>query len=254
MTLPSYAIDTEILENKPVSPGVYRLTVAAPEIARVAKPGQFIQVLVNRSFLLLRRPFGAADADREKGTLAIFYRLVGKGTRELSRIKAGETINCLGPLGRGFDLDAEKPLLVGGGMGLAPLLLLARHFDGQADVLMGGKNRQEVFWSELFRPHCSEVLVTTDDGAVGAKGFPTDLLPKLLEKRGYGRLYVCGPQIMMEKVSAIAARFSVPCQVSFERRMACGLGVCLSCSIDAKDGQRRKVCKDGPVFWAGEVL
>ncbi len=254
MILPSCAIDTEILENKSVSPGVYRLTVSADEIARTAQPGQFVQVLIERSFLLLRRPFGVADINRNKGTLTMFYRLVGKGTHELSRLKAGETVNCLGPLGHGFALDAQRPLLIGGGMGLAPLLLLARQFNGKATVLIGGKNQPEVFWSELFRPLCTGVLVTTDDGSAGIKGFPTEVLPTHLERNGYDRLYVCGPQIMMEKVSEIAARFSIPCQVSLERHMACGLGACLSCGIDTKGGQRKKVCKDGPVFWAEEVL
>ena len=139
-------------------------------------------------------------------------------------------------------------------MGLAPLLLLARNFAGTATVLIGGKNRQEVFWSDLFRPLCADVLVTTDDGSAGLKGFPTDLLPSLLEAGNFDRLYVCGPQIMMEKISEIAALFSLPCQVSLERHMACGLGACLSCGIDTKSGQRKKVCKDGPVFWAEEVL
>ncbi len=254
MTLPSYAVEAEILESKHVIPGVYQLTVAAKEIARTAQPGQFVQVLIERSFLLLRRPFGVADTDPNKGTLTMFYRLIGKGTRELSKLKAGETVNCLGPLGHGFDLDARQPLLIGGGMGLAPLILLARRFNGKAVVLMGGKNRPEVFWSELFRPLCTEVLVTTNDGSAGVKGFPTDLLPSLLEQGNHDRLFVCGPQIMMEKVSEIASRFSVPCQVSLERHMACGLGACLSCSIDTKSGKRKKVCKDGPVFWVEEVL
>ena len=254
MILPNCAIEANILENKPVSPGVYQLTVAAEDIARAVQPGQFIQVLIERSFLLLRRPFGAADTDPQKRTVTMFYRLVGNGTRELSRMKKGETINCLGPLGHGFDVDAQRPLLIGGGMGLAPLLLLARNFAGTATVLIGGKNRHEVFWSDLFRPLCADVLVTTDDGSAGLKGFPTDLLPSLLEAGNFDRLYVCGPQIMMEKISEIAALFSLPCQVSLERHMACGLGACLSCGIDTKSGQRKKVCKDGPVFWAEEVL
>jgi len=254
MILHKYAIDAEILENQPVNPGIYRLTVDAKEIAGTAQPGQFIQVLIDRSFLLLRRPFGAADVDPEKGTLTMYYRTIGKGTQELSRMKTGESINCLGPLGNGFACDAQRPLLIGGGMGLAPLLFLARRFSGKSDVLMGGRNHQEVFWSDLFHFHCSNVFVMTDDGSAGKKGFPTQLLPQILEKGSYDRIYVCGPQIMMAKVSEIAASHDVPCQVSLERRMACGLGACLSCGITTRDGQRKKVCKDGPVFWAEEVL
>ena len=159
----------------------------------------------------------------------------------------------LGPLGNGFDMKAEHPLLVGGGMGLAPLLFLAKAFSGKADVIVGGRNREEVFWTEIFQPHAREIFITTDDGSVGRKGFTTEILPELTEARDYDCIYVCGPEIMMKKISAIAAERGVPCQVSLERRMACGLGACLSCGCDTTDAKRVKVCKDGPVFWARDV-
>ncbi len=196
--------------------------------------------------LLLRRPFGIADV-KDK-SITVFYRVLGEGTKALTSVKSGDLLNVLGPLGNGFKTDAKRPLLVGGGMGLAPLLYLARFYQGKADILMGGRNKQEIFWEEYFRPYANNIFITTDDGSVGTKGFTTNLLPQLLTDTKYDLVAVCGPGIMMQLISDIAAKYDVPCQVSLEKRMACGLGACLSCAVDTKDGQRKKVCKDGPVF------
>lgn len=136
-------------------------------------------------------------------------------------------------------------------MGLTPLLFFAAAH-GSSSVLMGGRTRAELFWEELFRPHVRAVHATTDDGSYGAEGFVTTLLPELLQEGDYDAVAVCGPPIMMERVAQMAASFGLPCEVSLERRMACGLGACLSCAVDTSSG-RRKVCKDGPVFSAEEV-
>lgn len=253
MALPKVAVDAAVIKNQQVSSDVYRLELLCPQIIAGAAPGMFVQIRIDRGMLLLRRPFGIADIDRESNILTLFYRVLGQGTEALTEIKPGELLNVLGPLGNGFDTTAHQPLLVGGGMGLAPLLYLAHCYNGKADILLGGRNRQEIFWTEHFKPYVHDIFITTDDGSLGTKGFTTSLLPELLEKTNYDLIAVCGPGIMMQKIAEIAEKSKISCQVSLEKRMACGLGACLSCVIDTTDGKRKKVCKDGPVFWAKEV-
>lgn len=251
MRLRKVAADTPILRHEEIGAGVWSLELDAPQIASCAQPGQFVHVKLPGA--LLRRPLSIADAGG--GVLRLIYRTVGKGTKLLSSLKEHTAVNCLGPLGRGFDTNCARALLVGGGMGIAPLLFLAKQFGGRADILMGGKNARELFWTELFGGLVNEMFLTTDDGSLGEKGFTTAYLPKLLEKNAYDRVFACGPQVMMEGVWRLAKAREIACQVSLERHMACGLGACLSCTCEAKDGgARKKVCGDGPVFWAGEVL
>lgn len=241
--------DAKILSNEEVAEKIFRLTVDAPELAEISRPGQFVQVKVADEFTL-RRPLGIAST--ANGHLKIFYRAVGRGTEILSKKRSGDTLNVLGALGNGYTPREGKILLVGGGMGLAPLLCAAEKFD--SDVLIGGRNKGEViFWQEEFRPNVGKVFITTDDGSYSKKGFVTSFLPEILAAENYSAIYTCGPEIMMRGVAKFALEKNLPCEVSFERRMACGLGACLSCSIDTLDG-RRKVCKDGPVFDARKVF
>ena len=241
--------NVEILANEAVAEKIFRLTVDAPELAAQAKAGQFVHVKISDEFTL-RRPFGVAST--AGGMVKIFYRLVGRGTEALSRRRAGERLNILGALGNGYTPREGKILLVGGGMGLAPLLCAAEQFS--SDVLMGGRNAGEVdFWQAEFNPYAEEIFLTTDDGSVGKYGFVTDAFPDVLSKKNYSAVLTCGPEIMMRGVAKLAAEKNIPCEVSFEKRMACGLGACLSCSIDTVNG-RRKVCKDGPIFDAKEVF
>ena len=241
--------NAKILSNEEVAEKIFQLTLDAPELAQISRAGQFVQVKISDEFTL-RRPLGIAST--AGGKVKIFYRAVGRGTENLSKRRAGECLNILGALGNGFTPRDGKILLVGGGMGLAPLLCAAEKFS--ANVLMGGRNRGEViFWQEEFRPHVEEIFITTDDGSFGQKGFVTDLLPEILAAKNYSAILTCGPEIMMRGVAKLALEKNLPCEVSFEKRMACGLGACLSCSIDTVDG-RRKVCKDGPVFDAQKVF
>lgn len=239
--------DAVILSNAAVAEKIFQLVVDAPELAEQSRAGQFVQVKISDEFTL-RRPLGIASA--RGGKVKIFYRLVGRGTEALSTRQAGERLNILGALGNGFTPRDGKSLLVGGGMGLAPLLCAAEQFN--SDVLIGGRTKDEVnFWINEFRPHVAKIFITTDDGSAGRCGFVTDLLPEVLAAENYSAVLTCGPEIMMRGVARLAK--DLPCEVSFERRMACGLGACLSCSIDTVDG-RRKVCKDGPVFDARAVF
>lgn len=254
--MPKVAIDAKILDNKQLSADVKELIVYAPQIAEQVMPGQFVQVKVAEGEPLLRRPISIASADAAKGTLSLIYRIIGKGTARLAELKVNDEVNCLGPLGNGFDLTCKRPLLVGGGMGIAPLIFLAQQLRSETkEILMGGRNKDELFWQSMYENIVDAIHITTDDGSLGTKGFTITLLPKLLKQNVYDRIFVCGPEIMMESVAKIAKAHDIPCQVSLEKHMACGIGACLSCTCESKNGgKRKKVCTDGPVFWAGEVL
>jgi dihydroorotate dehydrogenase electron transfer subunit len=254
MNLPKIAVDTEIVSNREIAGGVWEAVVQADEIAKNAKAGQFIHVGIKGGGVLLRRPISISKIDRAGGRLHLVYRVVGKGTAILAKLKQGDSVNCLGALGSGFDADCKNALLVGGGMGIAPLRSLAMTLGREkASILMGGRNAAELFWQDMYKDLVKDLFITTDDGSLGVKGFTTELLPKLLKENCYDRIFVCGPEIMMKKVAQIAKEYNVPCQVSLEKRMACGIGACLSCTCDSSAG-RKKVCKDGPVFWAEEVF
>ena len=243
--------DTEIKSNVEVAENIFRLEIFSQELSEIANAGQFVQVKISDDFTL-RRPLGIASA--KNGVVKIFYRLIGRGTKFLSAKKSGEHLNILGALGNGFNTNVDgRILLVGGGMGMAPLLSVAEKIPA-VDILMGGKTADEIiFWIHEFKPEVTKIYITTDDGSRGSKGFVTTLLPEVLDYEDYAAIYTCGPEIMMRGVAKIAKENNIPCYVSFERRMACGLGACLSCSIDTLNG-RKKVCKDGPVFKADEVF
>lgn len=254
--MPKIAIDCAIIENRKITDDVYEVILSAPEIAKQAVPGQFVHVKITNTEPLLRRPISIANVDVKTGTLNLIYRIVGKGTAALAGLNKGNLVNCLGPLGNGFNLDCKRPLLVGGGMGIAPLIFLAQRLKSQdTTILMGGRNKAEMFWPSMFENYVNHTFITTDDGSLGEKGFTVNLLPKLLQENKYDRIFVCGPQVMMEAVAKIASDAKIPCQVSLEKHMACGIGACLSCTCKTKgQDKRKKVCTDGPVFWAEEVL
>lgn len=254
--MPKVAIDALIVANNQITADVKEVVVWAPLIAETAVPGQFIHLKVADGEPLLRRPISIAGVDTVKGTIRLIYRVLGKGTMHLATLAKEDKVNCLGPLGKGFDLGCKRPLLIGGGMGIAPLIFLAQRLDPQnTTVLMGGRNKAEMFWPSLYKELVKDIHITTDDGSLGTKGFTVDLLPSLLKEKQYDRIFVCGPQIMMEAIARLAQKHQIPCQVSLEKHMACGIGACLSCTCASNhDGKRKKVCTDGPVFWAEEVL
>jgi len=249
-------LEAEIIENSVVIPQVRRMQLRAPEIAAIVQPGQFVQVRKKESTVFLRRPFSIADANTEKGTICIMYRVVGKGSAEMAAMNPGERISVEGPLGTGFSLGEGRPLFVGGGVGIAPLIFLTKRLQQKKPiVLIGGKNKEETFWTKYLEEYADKIYITTDDGSVGQKGFTIQAIPDLLEKNSIDRIAACGPMIMMKGVAEIAARYKKECEVSMEKRMACGIGVCLGCTFEGKiTGRRLKVCSDGPVFPAKEVF
>ena len=234
---------------------VFKIVLDAPEITSQAQPGQFVQVKTSPLAIpLLRRPISIADIKDNK--LTLFYRLLGEGTNFLSHYKPGETVDILGPLGHGFKLEGKNPLLVGGGIGIAPLLYLARLFHPAtpADILLAGRCAAEMFWVDIFKPFCKNIYITTDDGSMGTKGNAMALLPELLHSGQFDHLYTCGPDPMLKGVAKETQLQKIPAQLSLERYMCCGLGACLACACEGTDGKRLKVCLNGPVFNAGEVL
>ena len=257
IALPKMVVEAQVVGNVDISTLVKELVLYAPEIAAQAVPGQFLHVRVTSVTYhpLLRRPLSISSVDAELGTVSMIYRIVGQGTACLATLNKNDSVDCMGPLGKGFTLQGQSPLLIGGGMGLAPLVFLAGCLCSRPiEVLMGGRTEKEMFWVDIFNHMCQNLHITTDDGTLGSKGVTLDILPELLQTGKFDMIYTCGPRVMMDGVARLAKQYNIPCQVSLEEYMACGLGGCLSCTCAMNDGSRKKVCTDGPVFWAEEVL
>ena len=215
-------------------------------------PDQFVHVKCGHS-RLLRRPISICDWGKNR--LRIVFEVRGEGTAWLARRKAGDTLDVLGPLGCGFQVEREaRCLLVGGGIGVPPMLGCAQYTGGRATAILGGRSRDKIILEDFFREDCAKVLCATDDGSLGHHGFVDALVRReLSEDRGYDGVLACGPKPMLRNVAKVAEEFGIPCQVSMEERMGCGVGACLVCACDMADGSRKHVCKDGPVFDSREV-
>lgn len=239
-----------VLANEPVGDGLFMLSMAAPEVAAEAEPGQFIHLRCsppNSDDPLLRRPISVFRTRDDM--LWLYYDSVGRGTRYLSRLSAGDPVDCLGPLGRGFRpvRGARNVLMVGGGIGLAPLSMFADELlddDVSVTIVAGFRTAARALDPRWLDPRV-EYRVATDDGSLGHSGLVTDLVADLLDWSDH--VCGCGPARMLESLVRVAGATSKPIHVSLEERMACGMGVCLSCAVRARDGVRR-VCRDGPVF------
>ena len=242
--------------NTRLGEGLYQLVLDAPQIAAAAQCGQFVHIACGEGNLL-RRPISICEAG--EGRLRIVFQVKGSGTEWLADRKAGDTLDVLGPLGHGFDTAAlgARPVLIGGGIGVPPMLQAAKcaKAAGAAPrAVLGFRNRGAVILEEDFRAVC-ETFVTTDDGSYARHGFVTDVLKELVaDATGVA---ACGPKPMLKAIAAIAKQAGLPCQVSMEERMGCGIGACLvcACALKAENGETRygHVCKDGPVFNAEEV-
>ncbi len=240
-------------ENRLLAPEHRRMVLHAPDIATSAAPGQFVHLRVHDSLHpLLRRPFSVARRDVTAGTLTLIYRVVGEGTARLADRRPGDRMDVLGPLGRGFRmLPGKIPLLVGGGVGIAPLIFLAeeaRRTGRQVELLAGARTAALLVGEEDLREFGVECCPATDDGSRGYRGPVTGLVAGRLDGRA---VYASGPPAMLRQVQLLAE--SVPAQLCIEGVMACGVGACLGCSCRTRDGGRRLVCTDGPVFDAHEV-
>ncbi len=242
----------KVIENIELCNNIYELIIECPEIARQTKPGQFLHVKVGRGLdPLLRRPISISRVDRPAGNISLVYQLIGRGTKEMTTFKQGDDIDVLGPLGNGFPVfPGKRCAVVGGGMGVAPLLELAAGLEA-CDAYLGF--RCSNFKVEEYSKLCSKVYIATEDGSTGSKGYVTDLISDI---SSYDIIYTCGPKPMMKKVKELCEQNSVKCFVSIEERMGCGIGACLVCACKVKEGDvwhYKKACTDGPVFEAGEV-
>ena len=257
-----------ILSNQEISPGYWRIRLTAPQEFAAATPGQFVMVQISNAIdPLLRRPFAIFDAGFPTSTGGYFemlYKVVGKGTTILSTLHETDHVDILGPLGTGFDQghDDEEKLIVGGGIGLAPLYLLARELvtrKSPVRLFAGGRTRDDILCLSEFERLGVECHTATEDGSLGEKGFVTLALNKHLDKlKGKATIYACGPDAMLRAVAKIAADRNIPCQVSLEGTMACGMGACLGCVTPGKNHSPqtpdfRCVCTEGPVFPASEL-
>lgn len=257
--MPEYQENSIVESVEQLAETLFRLTLAAPLIVAAAQPGQFVMAACGPSLdPLLRRPFSIhrlLGSDR----IQLLFRVVGKGTGLLAECRPGQQLSLIGPLGRGFQPASQGPVcLIGGGIGIAPLLFLADRFRTASPnpqlctVLLGAQNREELtsLTKEFAALHC-QVETATDDGSLGHRGFVTDLLaPHLATAQ---QVYVCGPQPMMARVALQCQASQVGCQASLEAHMACGLGACLGCTVHGSDERYRHVCKHGPVFKAEEI-
>lgn len=245
----------EIIIQKEIAPDIYDMVLSFPEGAREAKPGQFIAMYCNDGTKLLPRPISICGIDGEKGTLRVVYRIAGEGTKQFSLLKAGDTLEVMGPLGNGFTMKEEKAIIIGGGIGIPPMLELARQLKAEKTVVLGYKD--QLFLKEEF-DEVAEVKVATEDGSVGTKGTVLDAI-KEAEVTG-AVLYACGPMPMLRALAEYAKEHQMEAQISLEERMACGVGACLGCICKTKEKDHHtnvnnsRICKDGPVFDAREVV
>lgn len=250
-------ITTTIIDQTKIGENSWSLWLKAPGIADEVEPGQFVHVKLNQGEKLLPRPLSICEADREKNALRLVYAVVGNGTKDLSCMKVGETLSVMSPLGKGFKVDAtvRKSILVGGGMGIPPLLELARRIQGTKEIYLGYSTTP--FLVEEFQALDANVHISTDNGCVGHCGTVID---NMNQRQASGdRIYSCGPRPMLKALSAWAKEKEIPAQVSLEERMACGIGACLTCTCkiaqeNQKEGDYQRVCADGPVFWSQEVV
>ena len=235
-----------VAENRKIASSVYEMTLSG-DTSDITAPGQFVNIQLDGFFL--RRPISVCDC--ENGTLRLIYKVVGKGTEYMSKLTSGTELDVLTGLGNGYntEVSGERPLLLGGGVGVPPMFMLAKEFLAEGKVvtvILGFNTESEVFYEEEFKALGARVLVTTADGSKGIKGFVTDAMDTI----DYTYFYTCGPEPMLK---AVYNKSVTSGQFSFEERMGCGFGACMGCSCKTKYGNKR-ICKDGPVLVKEEII
>ena len=235
-----------VVENTPLTPLVRRMRLCG-DVSAVTAPGQFVNIRLEGKFL--RRPISVCDVD--EASVTILYKVVGEGTTQMSRLPLGAQLDVLSGLGNGYDLtvSGDHPLLIGGGVGVPPLYLLAKRLIAErktVTVILGFNTKDEIFYENEFRALGAQVIVATADGSCGVRGFVTDAMQGL----SYTHFYTCGPEPMLRAVYHASATSG---QFSFEERMGCGFGACMGCSCKTITGYKR-ICRDGPVLRKEEIL
>jgi len=250
-----------IIRIEPRGPSAFVIDLDCGELSRESVPGQFVQVRVAEATdPFLRRTFSISGADPDRGTVRLMVDVVGRGTRQLCGMGPGAALSCIGPLGWGFDTGFGGPgacLLVAGGVGVAPLLFLADRLRSRGEreitVLMGARTGDILDMANDPVLDGLTVRYATEDGSRGYRGYVTGPLEEELAGGRYTAVYTCGPHPMLRATAGIARKHGIPCQVSLEERMACGIGACLGCAVRLADGNVVRACKEGPVFDAEEI-
>lgn len=245
-----------ILSREEIGQEIWDYRVHCPQLASKAEPGQFVHIGVPG--FSLRRPISICGIDREEGNLRLVFAVRGQGTRMLATLQPGQEMDILGPLGHGFSLLGEESRIavVGGGIGVPPLLELAGRHQKNCTAILGFRSREQVILDVDFAALC-DTVVCTDDGSYGVEGTVAPALESLLQACRLDMVYACGPKPMLRATAELCRAYGVRCQLSLEERMACGVGACLGCAVKIlRDGKETylHVCKDGPVFEAGEVI
>ncbi len=253
----------EISEKTEIAPGIFDFRIKSKEIALEAKAGQFLNIKCSDSLsALLRRPVSICDVNIYTGEVRFVFQIRGDGTRLLAEKKVGDTIDILGPLGNGFTVssDFKNSLLIGGGIGVFPLMMLSKKLEmDSTSVYLGFRNSDMVVLDKEFGYVCSDFKIATDDGSRGIKGYVTQLMEEKIKNSNIDIVYACGPESMLKIVQKNCLDNGIPCQLSMEQRMGCGIGACLVCACKIKvKGENaweyRHVCKDGPIFSGDEVI
>lgn len=254
----------ELINKEQLTSDIYKFSVKAPEIIEDAKPGNFIEIRVSdQTEPFLRRPISIYNLDRENGILEFIFQVKGKGTEILSKNKIGDLIDIVGPLGYGtFKYENYDNLaIIGGGIGVFPLYELAKcakKDNKNVNIYLGFRNKEYVVLEDEFKNVSDNLTITTDDGSYSEKGFAINFLEKDIEAGKVDSIYACGPLPMLKAVQKLAIEKNIPCQISLEEKMACGLGVCLGCAVKTAKSPKEApeywhVCKAGPVFQAKDV-
>jgi dihydroorotate dehydrogenase electron transfer subunit len=247
--------DVKIIENINIANNYYLMRVEGIEIPKYSKPGQFFMLQTKDKSMVLRRPISLHNV--EGNYLEFYYEALGKGTKEFTTLTTGETMNIQGPLGNGFDIEIKDKnvVVIGGGMGMAPIKYLTKVLSEKNNLTFigGGRNEGAIKITDRFDFENIEKIIVTDDGSFGKKGNTVDALKEILKKKKIDIIYTCGPHKMMEAIGKVAQENNIRCQISLEERMACGIKACVGCSILTKKGMQR-VCYDGPVFESTDIV
>ncbi len=246
----------KVVSQQCIGTDIYSMVIET-EAAQTAVAGQFISVYVNDKTKLLPRPISICEVDKEKSTLRIVYRVVGGGTKEMATYKAGDSVDIIGPLGNGFmQREGKKAILIGGGIGIPPMVELAKELKDKAEVQIVAGYRDELFLTDELEAN-GALYIATEDGSTGTKGTVIDAIKA--NKIEGNVIYACGPTPMLKAIKEYALPLGIECQLSLEERMACGIGACLACVCQSKEKDshsnvnNKRICKDGPVFLAEEV-
>lgn len=258
-------VKAKIIAKEQLKEDLYKISVQAPEIVKNAQPGHFIEIrVIDNIEPLLRRPISIYNVEQETGILEFIFQVKGKGTEILAKRNIGEELDIIGPLGYGtFEIKEYKnAAIIGGGIGTFPLYELAKELkqktSSNVSIYLGFRNKELVVLEEEFKAVSDHLIITTDDGSYGISGFAINELKKDIEENKIDKIFACGPLPMLKAVQALAIEKNIPCQISLEEKMACGLGVCLGCAVKTAKSPKEApeywhVCKAGPVFNAQDV-